>query len=918
MSSPRALALIMRLYPASFRQAFGDEMLEVFALRCQEVRQQQGRGGMLVLWARTLPGVMRAAFLERLESRRSAATGAAAGEQLIRPGSDGSTPGNSSSRLPRRDRNPMGPMLQDFRYGLRSLARSPGFTAIAVITLGIGIGINTSVFSLVNALLFRPLPQVQEPSTLAVLFSADGGRMGVTSYMDYLDFRERTRTLDGFAAYKALSMDLSTEERTERIEGMIVTAEYFSVLGVRPVLGRFFTPEDDDEVDAETVAVLGHDFWQTAFAGDRGVVGRTVRLNGRSFNVIGVAPEGFRGTILESRPAVFAPMMMQPHFMPSSGNLLGRRGWGGILTVGRLAEGVTLEQARTDFAGIADWLRAEYPDFAADREYLLMPLDQATIMPSNRVTVVQLGRLLLGVVGVVLLVACVNIANLSLARSLRRRREMAVRRALGAGSGRLARQLLIESITLASFGGVVGVALAFLSGGVLRSLPLPFDLDVGVDIRILAFATGMSVLTGVLFGIAPALSASRFDLAAHMQGSATNADRSGRQRLTSALVVAQVALSIVLLVGAGLFARTLINLGSTELGFDVDNIVIAAVDPALQGYQGAEVTSFYGRLIERVEASPGVTSVSLVSALPGGGSDVWGYQIEGFESPERLSTAFLVAGPRYFETVGTPILAGRDFAVADNERAEPVLIVNESAATELSTLTGREVLGMGLSFAGPDGPFRRIVGVAVDAKTSSVRADPIPMVYTPQAQTPGWSRMTLLVRASSTELASTLGAVRLAFRETDPNVPAIGVMTLTSYLDSTLGNERLSAALLGFSAILAVVLAGVGLYGVLSYSVGQRRGELGIRMALGAQTGDVRRMVVRHGMVLALLGAALGLAGAAAAGSLLSGLLFGVSSFDVTTYVGVIAILAVVACTASYIPARRATRVDPLTALRTD
>ena len=812
----------------------------------------------------------------------------------------------------------MGRIWQDFRYGLRSLARSPGFTAVAVITLGIGIGINTAVFSLVNALLFRPLPQVQEPSTLAVLFSADGGRMGVASYMDYLDFRQRTRTLDGFAAFKPLSMDLSTEESTERIQGMIVTAEYFSVLGVSPVVGRFFTPEDNDEVGAETVAVLGHDFWQTAFAGDRGVVGQTVRLNGRNFDVIGVAPEGFRGTVLESRPAVFAPMMMQPHFMPSSGNLLNRRGWGGILAVGRLAQGATLEQARTDFAGVADWLRAEYPRQAGEREYLLMPLDQATIMPSNRVTVVQLGRLLLGVVGLVLLVACVNIANLSLARSLRRRREMAVRRALGASSGRLARQLLIESITLASFGGMLGVALAFSSGGMLRSLPLPFDLDVGVDIRILGFATVMSVLTGLLFGIAPALSASRFDLAAHMQGSATNAGRSGRQRLTSALVVAQVALSMVLLVGAGLFARTLINLGSTELGFDVDNIVIARVDPTLQGYQGAEVASYYRRLIERVEASPGVASVSLVSALPDGGSDSMGFQIEGFESPDRLSTPFLVAGARYFETMGTPIVAGRDFRAADDGRAEPVLIVNESAAASLRTLTGRDALGMGLSFQGSEGPFRRIVGVAVDAKTSSVRADPVPMVYTPHAQTPGWSRMNLLVRSSAAQPDGVLGAVRLAFRETDPNVPAIGVMTLAAYLDSTLGNERLSAALLGFSAILALVLAGIGLYGVLSYSVGRRRGELGIRMALGAQTGDLRRMVVRHGMVLVLLGAVLGLAGAAASGSLLSGFLFGVSSLDATTYVGVIAILVVVAGAASYIPARRATRVDPLTALRTD
>jgi len=865
---------------------------------------------MVGLWARTLPGVVRAAFLERTDGWREEPHGAA--------GPAAQPPQPASSWLPRKDRNLMDRLGQDFRYGLRSLARSPGFTAIAVLTLGIGIGINTVVFSLVNALLFRPLPHVEEPSRLAVMFSADGGSLGVASYMDYLDFRERTKAFDGFAAHKPLSMDLSTQDGTERISGMIVTEEYFSVLGVRPAAGRFFAPEDNDEVDAETVVVLGHEFWQSAFGGDRDVVGQTVRLNGRNFTIIGVAPDGFRGTFLESRPAVFAPMMMQPHFMPSSGNLLNRRGWGGILTVGRLAEGVTLEQARTDFTSIADWLRAEYPQIASQREYVLVPLDQATILPNNRATVVQLGQLLLGVVGLVLLVACVNIANLSLARSLRRRREMAVRSAIGAGRGRLVRQLLIESVMLASFGGAVAVTLAFSSEGVLKSLPLPFDLDVGVDIRILAFAMGMSVLTGLLFGIVPAVSASRIDLATYMQGSGANSGRSGRQRLTSALVVAQVALSIVLLVGAGLLARTLVNLGSNDLGFDTDNIVVAAVDPTLQGYRGAEVTSYYSRLMERVEASPAVASASLISALPSGGSDSMGFHIEGFESPDRLFINFLVAGSRYFETMGIPMLAGRDFGATDDGRGEPVVILNQRAAERFRSLTGREALGAGISFDGPDGPFGRVVGVAADSRTSSVRADPVPMAYVPHAQTPGWSRMTLLARSSTATTDSALGAVRVAFRETDPNVPVVGVTALSAYLDSTLVNERLSAGLLGFSALLALVLASIGLYGVLSYSVGQRNVELGIRMALGAQTGDVRRMVVRQGMVLVLFGVTLGLAAAAASSSLLSGFLFGISSLDATTYIGAIAILAVAALMACYVPARRATRVDPLTALRSD
>ena len=367
-----------------------------------------------------------------------------------------------------------------------------------------------------------------------------------------------------------------------------------------------------------------------------------------------------------------------------------------------------------------------------------------------------------------------------------------------------------------------------------------------------------------------------------------------------------------------MLARTLINLGSTDLGFDVDNIVVAAVDPTLQGYRGAEVTSFYERLMERVEASPGVASASLISALPDGGSDSWGINIEGFESPDRLSLNFLVAGSRYFETMGIPMVAGRDFGASDDERGEPVLILNQRAAERFRSLTGREALGAGISVNGPEGPFARVVGVATDSKTSSVRADPVPMMYAPHAQVPGWSRMTLLARSATATTDSALGAVRVAFRETDPNVPVVGVVALSEYLDSTLVNERLSAGLLGFSAVLALVLAGIGLYGVLAYSVGRRKVELGIRMALGAQTGDVRRMVVRQGMFLVLVGATLGFAGAAASSSLLSGFLFGISSLDATTYIAVLAILGVVAVMASYVPARRATRVDPLTALRPD
>jgi len=527
--------------------------------------------------------------------------------------------------------------------------------------------------------------------------------------------------------------------------------------------------------------------------------------------------------------------------------------------------------------------------------------------------------ILMGVVGLVLLIACANVANLLLARAAARRREVSVRLALGAGRGRLVRQLLTESMLLAALAGGFGVLVAMWTNRLIVSLqpplPIPIDIDVGIDLKVLAFTAVAALLTGVLFGIVPAFNASRFDLSAHMRGSATGARHGGRQRLTSTLVVAQVAMSIVLLVGAGLFVRTLINLGSTDMGFDTDNVVVAAVDPTLQGYQGAEIAGYYRRLIERVEASPGVASVSVVTGLPGGGSDRTSFDIEGVDLPERQVISYMGAGARYFETMGIPMVAGRDFTAADDPRAPPVLIVNQSAANRIRGLSGRDALGAGIRMGEPEGPFARIIGVAADSKTTSVRADPLPMVYLPLAQNQGSARLVLLAR-SAVAPAGVLDAVRVAFREIDPNVPAVGVMRLSDYLDSTLGFERLSAGLLTFSAFLALVLASVGLYGVLSYSVGRRRGELGIRMALGAQANDVRRMVVRQGMVLVTIGAILGLAGAAASGSLLAGFLFGVSGLDVTTYVAVIAILAVVAGVASYIPARRATTVDPAITLR--
>ncbi|MGD8815783.1 MAG: ABC transporter permease [Acidobacteriota bacterium] len=889
------LSACLRLYPSDFRAAFGDEMREVFAARRDEIHRRRGLAGVLALWARTLPGLVRAAVLERFDR------------------------GRPSPRLPRKRSNTMDRWFQDLRYSLRTLLRSPAFTAVAVLTLALAIGVNTTVFSLVNALLLRPLPLVQDPSRLVVLFTGTYGDVGVSSYLDYRDFAERTRALSGFAAYKPRGMDFTSPAGTERIDGMMVTGNYFDVLGVRPELGRFFTAADDDEPGAETVAVLSHDLWQSAYGGAPDVVGRTIRLNGLAFDIVGVAPPGFRGTALEYRPQVFAPMMMQPHFMPSSGMLLDRRGWGGILTVGRLADDISLQQARDDFDAIGDWLHETYPRFTEDREYDLVSLPQGTLMPSDRQAVVQVSTLLAVVVAMVLLVACVNVASLMLSRALRRRGELAVRQALGAGRGRLLRQLLIESLVLSAIGGVAGLLVAIAGRGVLERLPFPFALDFSFDGRILAFTVALTALTGLAFGIGPALAATRVDIAGPMRGSS---QRTGgrRFRLGGALVVGQVALSLILLIAAGLFARTLIALGRTDLGFEPDNVVIAAVDPSLQGYEGFEVRDFYRRLVDRVAALPGVASVSLATSLPAGGGDSLSYDIEGAEAPEGGQYLGVTAvGAGYFETMGIALVRGRGFTGADDADGEPVIVINERAARRLRDQLVVDPMEVRVSFSGSDGPFARIVGIAADSKNGSLREAARPMAYLPaEQQTEAWYAMVLLARTSGADPEGVVPVVRAAVHEVDPNVPAFSVGTLAGHLSDSLSQERLVAGLVGFAAALALLLASIGLYGVLSYAVTRRTREMGIRMALGARTTSVRYLVVRQALLLMAIGGMLGLVGSLAVGSLLSGFLYGVTAGDPLTYALVVGALVAVALAASYVPARRATRVDPLIALRSE
>lgn len=899
--STSVLRGLLLLYPRDHRRRFATEMLDTFEQQCVDVREQQGISGVFRLWARTGPGVVRAALAERAETNRP------------------------PSRLPRKARNPMDRLLQDIRFGLRTLLRSPGFTAVAVVTLGLGIGVSTSVFSLVNAFLLRPVPGVEEPERLAVMFTGeDQADMGVSSYMDYLDFEERVEAFDGFAAFKPRLMDLSAAGDTERVQGFMVSGNYFDVLGVRPVHGRFFSSEDDDEPGAETVAVLGYSLWQEQFAGDPGVVGETVVLNGLAFDVVGIAPPGFRGTVLEARPQLFAPMMMQAHFMPESGYLLDRRGWGGIYTVARLADGVSLEQAQDDVTSVAAWINEMNPEIAGwGRQYLLVPFSSGSLRPADRGVVVQFSSLLSGVMGLVLAVACVNVANLMLTRSVQRRSEIAVRQALGADRGRLFRQLLVESLGLAALGGAAGVLFAVWAQGFLRALPFPFELDLGLDVRVLGFVVAVSLVTGIVFGLLPAARASRVDLSARMRRGGGVRRRPQRRGFADVLVVAQVALSLILLIGAGLFARTLVSLGSIDLGFDADNVLVATVDPGLQGYEGGEIKSFYDRLMPRLEAVPGVERASMISAPPGPDNDnYWSMAIEGFAPApdQRVGSYISYVASGYFETMGIPVLEGRAFEPAD-ARGAPIVMMNATGAQMFEQLTGREALGARVGFDGPEGTFAEIIGIVADSTVGGLRDEARPQLYLSHEQITALgmgARMSLLVRTGATDPLSVVAGVRGAVMETDPNVPVFAATTLEDHLSATLVQERLSATLLGFSAALSLLLASVGLYGILSYAVAQRTREMGIRMALGARTEDVRRHVVRRGMALVAGGCVLGLAASWFGASLLSSFLFGVTHTDPMTYVAVTALLVAVALIAAWVPARRATRVDPITALRSE
>ena len=815
-------------------------------------------------------------------------------------------------------------LLQDLRYGLRSLAKRPSFAAVAVISLALGIGVNTTIFSFVNAALFRPLP-FAEPDQLVRVW--DGNAV---SYPDYVAYRNETGALLGLAAYAQRPMSLVVNGQSERVVGEFVSGNYFDVLKANPILGRGFLPEEDVSSGTSPVVVISNSLWRHRFNSDPAIVGKSVSLNQQSFTVVGVMPEKFAGATVFTPPDLWAPMMTEPIVNRGSLKLTGvDEGW--LRMLGRLRPGATREGAEAVVETTAARLHEERrqrrsgPEESGGRLVAVVAARGLMMSPQARTPILVVTGILMTIVSLVLLVACANVANMLLARAINRRKEIAVRLALGAGRWRITRQMLTESVLLSVMGGLAGLLLAWWGTDLLvRLIPDAtggnmIDLNVTPDLRVLFYTLVLSLITGVIFGLLPALQSSKPNLVSALKDEKIQIGRTGRPlTLRNVLVVTQIAVSMLLLVTAGLFIRNLRNTQHANPGFDTDNGLMVSFDLAIAGYTKDRGRLFEQQLLERLRASAQVRSASFAEYVPlGAGGNVTPLYVEGeaVSSYEVVDESSLLnnatVSTDYFKTLGIPVLRGRDFDDRDTESSARVIIVNETLARRLSP--DGEAVGRRLRMDSK-GDYLEVVGVVRDIKYQQLGEQPLFFGYRPLGQH-YQPVLTLHVRTLG-DPAAAISQVRSEVKALDPNLPLTNVMTMQEHMRLPLAPAKLFATLSSAFAVLTVLLAAVGLYGVMAYLVSTRTHEIGIRMALGAQTAGIRKLVLGQGMRLALAGIALGLIAAFAFTRILSSLLYGVSATDPATFIGVAVCLVGVALVACYVPARRATKVDPLVALR--
>jgi len=814
-------------------------------------------------------------------------------------------------------------LFQDLRYAVRGLAKTPGFTLVAVLTLALGNGANSSVFTLVNAALFRPVAAPHAERLVWLAGTRENPREQYVSlrrqfsYPEVRDYAAQLTHLAGLGAYQDIPLALGSGGEPERITGTIVSSGYFDVLQQRAVAGRFFATTDDVP-GATPVAVLSHRLWQRRFGGATDLVGRDIIVNGRPFTVIGVAPKGFIGTDLGDPVDLWVPIGTAAIAMPDGARLLELRNANWLRVIGRLKPGSTIAQADAEARTVAVRIAAAYPDLLEGNGVRVTPLGGG-LDPGNRQEAVPVFTLLMAVPVLVLLIACANVANLMLARAATRRREVGIRLALGATRWRLFSQLLTETTILTLLAGAVGLLVSVWLNDLLIAVShMPTDVAVALtpDARVLGFTAVVALATGMIFGLVPALGASRSDLVPALKDEGGGLGRQiRRSRLVSSFVVAQMALSLVLLVTAGLFLRTLGKALRVDPGVETRHAVAVSFDLRIQGYDVARQGTFYTRLLERVRGMPGVTAASLASPMPLGSRLI--STALAAEGPDQdnanIPASYAAVWPEYFTAVGTPLLRGRDFTTRDVAGAPLVVIVNETLAHRL--WPGQDPIGKRLRFGGE--PFLEVVGVTRDGKYHELTERPRGFLYVPERQRADLSDITLLVRTTG-DPRSLLPALGQAVHALDRNLPLFQAITLEEALRQRLDKERGASSVLGVFGGLALFLAALGLYGVMAYAVAQRTREVGVRMALGAERPRVLRQFVGEGMRLAAIGIVIGLVIAAALTRVIAQFLYGITTTDALTFVLCAAVLGAVAALASFIPARRAANVDPMVALRND